>query len=593
MNYFVCTIGEFGEYSDRIAILNECLRRNVYMVHRDARWPAHIRNIKKGDALLLKLQSQLVAWGIAKAGLRNDTGADGWDRIVDVEKWDLYDAGNPANGVHHYGIQGNTLPGAGQFAIVKQVAAAWAEQKLALFRASGQPHVDSGAGDRMVSCEHLISFGKVISRGLSIPHYQRCFCWRKENVLDMLETMRMRFTPPLANPHDDTHQDTYLGTIILKREGSEDGGITLSIVDGQQRLLTLAILVFSMGESPPSLLQHPLGGTSNDARSARKHLYWAKITIDNWLRTNLQPQNVKQFHSYLQNSILFTVVTLPQQASEDLAYTFFDAVNSAGKKLSDYDLLKAHHLRFIADEPKASAMAQRWDANFGEYDDVLCRALYRLRSWSRRDKPAVDAQNGHALFKHFSANPPIDGVFFPPLTARFNSAVQGGEPFFDQAEKYRLLWSDFKKTPAHADLFEFLSGHSGNVLRDSIAALLFLFYCKYSGCYLDDSLFCTAEVVSSLRNDTQVRATKIQEGLFTDCVFALDTAVDPGQYFAWCLSPERRYVPKIHGKTALRYWEALSNLYDQLAESRCSPSLRERCGKRAGDIRNAIEKEAR
>ena len=126
MNYFVCTIGEFGEYSDRIAILNECLRRNVYMVHRDARWPAPIGNIQKGDTLLLKLQSQLVAWGIAEAPVHNETIGNGWDHIVDVEKWDLYDADNPANGVHHYGIQEATQSGAGQFAVVKQVDAGWA-----------------------------------------------------------------------------------------------------------------------------------------------------------------------------------------------------------------------------------------------------------------------------------------------------------------------------------------------------------------------------------------------------------------------------------------------------------------------------------
>jgi hypothetical protein len=283
----------------------------------------------------------------------------------------------------------------------------------------------------------------------------------------------------------------------------------------------------------------------------------------------------------LLNHIQFCVVTLPKDAPEDLAYTFFNALHSSGKKLSDYDLLKAHHLRFITDESIAKSMAQRWDATGAEgYDDILHRTLYRLRTWSRHGEPSVNAQEGHNLFNHFSSNKStIDGIFFPQLAIRFNSTIPGGAPFFHYAEQYRMSWQDFRTTEAYKSLIQELSGHSREVLRDTICALLFLFYCKFGRSYLDDALFCIADAVSVLRIKTQVRASTIREDIFKDCLFSLDGALDPGQFFDWCVAAERQYYPdKDAGYTKCRYWNALGSLYSTLKP--CLMALRNQCEQR-------------
>jgi hypothetical protein len=552
MRYFVCTIGGFGEYSDQIKILKECLSKNKYELHCDARWPSPLGQIQKDNILLLKIQNQLVAWGVATGPVRIESPDynGGWNRIVEVECWKQYDPQTPASGVHHYGIQWHTMPGAGQFAVVKEVDASWAEEKLAVFKNIARPLVEDIGDSTEVTCQKQ-SLREIFSRSsLHIPDYQRCFCWRKGNVTDLLETLRSRTSQETP--------DTHLGTIILKQDSDK-----LLIVDGQQRLLTLTILAFCMGNKVSPLLRASLNGTSNDAESARKHLFWAKTTIEEWRKTF---QIKDEFIESLLNQIQFCVVTLPKNASEDLAYTFFNAVNSSGKKLSDYDLLKAHHLRFITDESIAKGMAQRWDATGAEgYDDILHKTLYRLRTWSRHSNPVVNAQDGHNLFNHFSAKAStVDGIFFPPLSIRYNSTVQGGAPFFYFAEQYHMLWQDFQKTEAYSSLAIHLSGHSGGVLRDTIDALLFLFYCKFGRSYLDDALFCIADVVSVLRNKPQVRASTIHDDVLKDCLFSLDAALDPGQFFDWCLSPERQYNPDKTGGTKYRYWEALGILYTKI-----------------------------
>lgn len=405
-----------------------------------------------------------------------------------------------------------------------------------------------------VICKNGVSLEELFTTRLCIPKYQRCFCWRKRNVVDLLETLRLRASD----------KETHLGTIILKCE-NDGQDRKFSIVDGQQRLLTLTILAFCLGNKKSPLLEESLSGTSNDAKSAQKHLYWAKKTIETWLK----PDSVK---NALVRSILkiqFTAITLPNESSEDLAYTFFNAVNSSGKKLSDYDLLKAHHLRFIADEAVARAMAKRWDANGADgYAEILHKTLYRLRNWSRYANPAVDAQDGHILFNHFSARATtISGIFFPPLTVRFNSTIKGGALFFYYAEHYRMLWDEFKKTEACSSLYKHLNGHSRDVLRDIIRALLFSFYCRFGGAYLDDALFCVADAISILRNGGRVGRNTLRADFIKDCLFSLNTALEPGQFFDWCLSPEREYKPEkgSAGSTQDRYWKALGELYGEIS----------------------------
>ncbi len=570
MKYFVCTVGNLGQGSVQASILRECLTNNIYELHRDARWPTPLGHIQKGDRLLLKTWCHIVAWGIARGSVRIEAEDynNGWNRIVEVEKWNQFDAEVPTSGVYHYGIQGATVSGAGQFAVVKEVESSWAEGKLKMF---GDRVAPTCGVSNEVTCQNNQLLRDIFKMPLEIPSYQRCFCWRKENVMDLLETLRLRM---------DAQKETHLGTIILKREGGR-----LSIVDGQQRLLTLTILAFCLknakgvkNELP--LLKRPFNGTSNEAKAAQQHIYWAKDTVEQWLKTNAfgeaatAPESsverwlkTNAFDTLL-DQVQFCIITLPESASEDLAYIFFNAVNSSGKKLSDYDLLKAHHLRFITDEATARVMAQRWDATDAKGDGDTLNILYRLRTWSRYADPTVDVQNGHRLFKHFSAKAStINGIFFPPLAIRFNSAIQGGAPFFYYAERHQMLWNELNETGACSSLYRCLSGHSGNVLRDTIRALLFLYYCKFGRGYLEDALFCIADCLSVLRNDDRVGRTTFRAGVIKACLLSLDTALEPGQFFDWCLSPERQYIPKNESSTTkCRYWNALASLYGEISK---------------------------
>lgn len=65
----------------------------------------------------------------------------------------------------------------------------------------------------------------------------------------------------------------------------------------------------------------------------------------------------------LLRNVSFAVLVV-NDSNLDLAYTFFSNQNSKGVPLSDFDLLKAHHLRFIPGDEggQAEHMAKKWNA---------------------------------------------------------------------------------------------------------------------------------------------------------------------------------------------------------------------------------------
>lgn len=83
--------------------------------------------------------------------------------------------------------------------------------------------------------------------GFRIPEYQRTYDWNAENIKRLLEDCLNRFYN-LSTSNDESY--TFLGTLILVKEDPESSfdGTSLSVVDGQQRLITLILLCCALTE---------------------------------------------------------------------------------------------------------------------------------------------------------------------------------------------------------------------------------------------------------------------------------------------------------------------------------------------------------
>ncbi len=552
-NYFICTYGNF-ERED--SFLRDSLKNNYYLLHEAARYPYAIDNIQKGDILLLKNYSWIVAWGYAKGSVYNNNAENGWTYVVEVEKWHSYDDNDLAAGFYAYGVSWATIQG-GQMSVVKQVEEEWAKQQLEKFQNNKDLEKINLISDE-VTC-YTLSLKDLFDQNLTIPTYQRGYCWRKENIIKFLDTMYFELQKHISKNEKTENTDSppyHLGTIILKNNGT-----SFDIIDGQQRLTTLSILLYCLGNST-LLITKDISKTENISEEHIGYIIRAKRTIKEWLEINkIDP--VK-----LLSSICICLITIPQKESEDLAYRFFNATNATGKRLSDYDLLKNHHLRHVPNS-QAGFVASKWNTmQEEEQKNLLNHTLFRLRNWSYGNTFDLmpDAYTKRLIFEHYSVKyDPIKNMYSIPLTPQYNSIFSGGLDFFGFVESNKVQYRIFEEIDCIKKLDQYLSWHSNGVLCSGIKAISFLFYMKYGEIYLSEALFCIALRVSSLRNEGRVQKNYLAKGYpFKELVQMIDISTSPNIFFAYCLSPEFQYVQKDDSPIKKRYWEALGNLFTEV-----------------------------
>ena len=394
---------------------------------------------------------------------------------------------------------------------------------------------------------------ELLKKPIQIPDYQRPYCWKEKNVRDFLVDIDL-----WKKDKGDSGIPYHLGTIILKEKEENGGNATLDIIDGQQRLTTMAIVKFCQMQEQPPLLNSKKDYTKSEKETilrARNYIKNSKIEIDF-------------------TGIVLSVVILRKDQPEDLAYTFFSNSNSTGKRLSDYDLLKNHHLRYISSDRHAERFSKCWHEleKSGCQDDVLQKMLFRLRKWSNNEIFPFEACNREErdIFNHFKSVNPLRDFPADTLTPfRFNSLLSGGKDFFDFVDHYRRKYHEFMQFEDVKILGRHLSWHSNGVICAGIRAIAFLFFCKFGDLYLREAIYLLAYRLSELRNETQVRSAYLsnEKGhIFRETTRQLEQVTREAQFFALLSDVEKRYERANEGQTADRYWKSLDILMEALKE---------------------------
>jgi hypothetical protein len=220
--------------------------------------------------------------------------------------------------------------------------------------------------------------------------------------------------------------------------------------------------------------------------------------------------NAKLVHSLLEN-LEFSVLIINSD-NLDLAYTFFSNENSRGKSLSDFDLLKAHHLRYIVDDPQAEHLAKSWDAMLSnankKYESNLDKPYYRalglyvfrLRHWIYNDD--WDDFAPYKIKYEYEAAPIVDEV--PSFGEHFdyNEAIQGGAHFFAFVKRFEYHFNLFADTEEYQAIHK-LDSRTHWWFRDVIETLLFGYYLKFGTEYLSEALIAISRIIMQFRFDAQ------------------------------------------------------------------------------------------
>ena len=352
-----------------------------------------------------------------------------------------------------------------------------------------------------------MSLRDVLSLKLKIPDYQRIYCWPQKNVEQLLDDIFIQ-----------RGHKYHLGTLILQKKGDE-----YDIIDGQQRTVTLALILRAMDFDNIQLLKE-----SFDSVDAQRYVGYNRYIKETYLNRRYPDSDERRNKvGNILDTISFDVLVL-NDSSLELAYTFFSTQNARGKALTDYELLKSHHLRFIPESHEAQQrhLAKMWDKLLvkSERDNgdrsvsiILGIYLYCLRKWTRKQYWYINEPN--RVKNEFEAAPTIPEI--PPFGERFDfmDPIQGGAHFFSfvdtfiqhynhfiETKQYQILW----KTISCSGLLEMEIDSNNKKFSegkrrthwwygDVIAAFLFAYYMKFGNQYLSEAMTCITRIVSQLR----------------------------------------------------------------------------------------------
>lgn len=224
----------------------------------------------------------------------------------------------------------------------------------------------------------------------TIPPYQRPYKWTGRNVNQLISDI-------ITFRNKNQYR---LGTLVLYNN---------EIVDGQQRIVTLVLLLSRMFEC---LNDSKIKGSYNDIIN-KIHNFAGRIKFRNRYSLHNVVENVHaidnrkiDFDHELLDFVLskceFVVIEL-NNISE--AFQFFDSQNARGKDLEAHDLLKAYHLREITTLSDSDALnIDEWQNQPTEQLKNLFLTLFRAKQWSQGKGARYFSKNHTNIFKGVSLN---------------------------------------------------------------------------------------------------------------------------------------------------------------------------------------------
>lgn len=343
---------------------------------------------------------------------------------------------------------------------------------------------------------------ELITKNITIPDYQRPYVWDSERVKILLEDLSGYFETNQNKP------DKYLlGSLILCNGKDKDGKDTLEVVDGQQRLVTLALILCVLNDSDSGEFL----SKSEFAHSQSKvHIKENYDFIKSWFESkgDDEREKFKKFKANLKSKIEFIYVVA---LTLDDAFIFFDSANAKGKRLEGYDLIKAFHLRALEDyndkskDSKSSLTAyfakefERLATDSTNLKILFNDTLTPARQWLRHNSDKVAYQMD--IYDEFCTDIP-QRFKTSPLVAKDSLGILqnfvGGVDFFEYLSHFYKLYTQLQSIEFYQKLAEL--GWSGFIYNRHIYIISALIYLnKFPNGRVDYMLRLIARAVFALR----------------------------------------------------------------------------------------------
>lgn len=372
----------------------------------------------------------------------------------------------------------------------------------------------------------IYNIEELFGQKLIIPVYQRPYLWTKIQVENLLKDFLEIFE------NKEENKIYLIGNMIFHENENN-----LEIVDGQQRTITLALLLYNLGHTKSKVFLENIK-ISNPL--SKKAIYDNNQIIKNYIDRFLSDEDKKEkFLKFIKKNILITYIVAK---SQDEAFIFFDSQNTRGKPLNRHDLLKAHHLRDTnLDSKKRFIYAQSWE----HYDEDELKRVLEVYLTLSRNFVKGNYKFDVDVYEEFKSNiftnkltnynqPPIfqnvqfdfesnklrlilkdqieikigNGLVLDNakeyLPFEIMHSIGGGEEFFWYLAKYMELKNRFDDS-LDKSLLDII-GSLSIYLQDYFYAITFLYFDKFSNDKLDEFTYLVLWLISHYRlNNYSVR----------------------------------------------------------------------------------------
>ena len=269
-----------------------------------------------------------------------------------------------------------------------------------------------------------------------IPRNQRRYVWTSENWADIYDDILL-VADGVATSH-------FIGSIVLKDEGKDDGLSRYTVIDGQQRILTLTILLTAiMFVMKKRNLLDDFGGTrkylvAKDIKNRNREIVYPEyhLTLPQMVNAILdmdqdevQKKSITAFANYctvsaskdknIVDSFKFFAGKLMDVETEKLllirdavigigyvniisstdedSYTIFEILNARGLDLEDHELLKNYIMRYLQPVERRDKAKQVWEEielNLGKNINTFLRH-YAIQKYNYNN----DKKKGISVYK--------------------------------------------------------------------------------------------------------------------------------------------------------------------------------------------------
>ena len=318
---------------------------------------------------------------------------------------------------------------------------------------------------------------EISTKNLTIPNYQRPYAWGEKQVETLLNDLK--------DVIESDKKSYLLGSLILHKE-KQNGKKqkSLNIVDGQQRLVTLALICKALDGRSNFLMQEKFPHSESQKNLKNNFDY-----IKKWFERN--QDEVGNFQELLDSKrIEFVCIVTPNL---DDAFIFFDSANSKGKALETYDLVKAYHLSIMNQSGEKSCIelcAKNFEKLCGRRKRVhklFYELLFPVRKWivmkSEFYVPAEITQSyKDKCYEEFCVEIPkwIKGICRGQSKNNMGilQEFEGGKDFFDYIKKYNKIISRIENLALWKKLRK-IEGSGNKYLRFLFEMAMMVYFDKY------------------------------------------------------------------------------------------------------------------